>query len=180
MDIFAHGLWAGAAFKTANQKRKQLLRVRLAAWWGIFPDLFAFTIPFFFLAWNLITGDMTMAELPRAPYDGMEPVPSDRLPVFVLTEALYRISHSAIIFFLIFGLVWALARRPVWELGGWLIHIVLDIPTHSYAFYPTPFLWPLSEWKFDGVSWGTPWFMVLNYGALVLVYGILWLKRKRA
>lgn len=179
MDIFAHGLWAGAAYKAANLKHTKPFSVRLAAWWGVFPDLFAFTIPFVWLLWSVIAGDMSLGDLPRAPHHDIEPSPRDTLPVFVLADALYHVSHSAVIFFLIFGLVWTLARRPVWELGGWLIHIVLDVPTHSYAFFPTPFLWPLSEWKFDGLSWGTPWFMVFNYSALLLVYGILWLKRKR-
>jgi membrane-bound metal-dependent hydrolase YbcI (DUF457 family) len=83
---------------------------------------------------------------------------------------LYSISHSAVVFFAVFSIAFLIFRRPIWELGGWLFHILLDIPTHSYRFYPTPFLWPLSDWKFGGFSWATPWFLVLNYTAIIAVY----------
>jgi hypothetical protein len=45
-------------------------------------------------------------------------------------------------------------------------------------------LYPITRQGFDGVAWNTPWFIVLNYAALVATY--LWLKwtwpdaRKRA
>jgi len=47
---------------------------------------------------------------------------------------------------------------------------VVFILTHSYRFYPTPFLWPISAWRFHGLSWRTPWFMVLNYSTLLMIY----------
>jgi len=43
----------------------------------------------------------------------------------------------------------------------------------SYKFYPTPFLWPISGWKFDGLSWADPWFMLFNYAAIIIVYVLL-------
>ena len=175
MDIFAHGLWAGAADKAVNKKAKKPLNVRLAAFWGVFPDLFAFTSGFVWLFGNLIFGDMSFADLPRP--GEIEPAPQDTLPIFRLTSMLYSTSHSAIIFLIVFGVVFLIFRRPIWELGGWFIHILLDIPTHSYQFYPTPFLWPLSGWKFDGFSWGTPWFLILNYSAIIIVYWFL--RRKK-
>jgi len=51
MDIFSHGLWAIVAYKGTNDfvlkpKSKKSLKVWLAAFWGIFPDLFSFAIPF--------------------------------------------------------------------------------------------------------------------------------------
>ena len=174
MDIFAHGLWAGAAYKAVNKKAKKPLNVRLAGFWGVFPDLFAFTLGFAWLFGNLIFGDMSFTDLPRP--DSVEPAPQDTLPIFRLTSMLYSISHSAIIFLIVFGVVFLILRRPLWELGGWFIHILLDIPTHSYQFYPTPFLWPLSGWKFDGFSWGTPWFLILNYLAIIIAY---WLLRRK-
>ena len=174
MDIFAHGLWAGATYKAVNKKAKKPLNVRLAGFWGVFPDLFAFTLGFAWLFGNLIFGDMSFTDLPRP--DSVEPAPQDTLPIFRLTSMLYSISHSAIIFLIVFGVVFLILRRPLWELGGWFIHILLDIPTHSYQFYPTPFLWPLSGWKFDGFSWGTPWFLILNYSAIIIAY---WLLRRK-
>jgi hypothetical protein len=53
--------------------------------------------------------------------------------------------------------------------------VLVDIPTHSFAFFPTPFLWPLSTWKFDGWQWMTPTILVPNYVLLALLYAwFLW------
>ena len=182
MDIFSHGLWAGAAYKAINKKIKKPLNARLAVFWGIFPDLFAFTIGFIWLFGNFIFGDMSFSGLPHP--DLVEPA-SDKLIfgngdiqsaasfVVRLTAILYSVSHSAIIFFIIFGIVFLIFRRPIWELGGWFFHILLDIPTHSYQFYPTPFLWPFSGWTFNGFSWGTLWFLIPNYAAIIIIYFLL-------
>lgn len=177
MDIFSHGLWAGAAYKAVNKKAKKPLNAWLAGFWGIFPDLFAFTIPFVWLFWNLAFGGLSFSEIPRP--DAVEPAPQDALPIFHLASLLYSISHSAIVFLAVFGAVFLIFRRPIWELGGWFIHILLDIPTHSYQFYPTPFLWPLSDWTVNGFSWGTPWFLIPNYVAIITVY-LLLRSRKRS
>jgi len=179
MDIFSHGLWAGAAYKAVKKKKGKQLNVWLAGFWGIFPDLLSFTVGFVWILGSIALGGMSFADLPHPPEGGVEPVPQDTLPVFQLTSLLYNISHSAVIFLLVFGLIFLILKRPVWELGGWLIHILLDIPTHSYEFYPTPFLWPISSWTFDGFSWGTLWFLIPNYVAIIIVY-ILLRKRKRA
>lgn len=177
MDILSHGLWAGAAYKALNKKAKKPFNVWLAGFWGIFPDLFAFTLGFAWLFGNLFFGGMDFADLPRP--EEIEPVPQVTPPIFRLTSLLYSISHSAIIFLVIFGIVFLIFRRPIWELGGWFIHILLDIPTHSYQFYPTPFLWPLSGWTFNGFSWGTLWFLIPNYAAIIIIY-LLLRKRKSA
>ena len=142
--------------------------------WGVFPDIFAFTLPFVWMFWNLIFGDMNFSDFPRP--ETVEPAARDTLPVFQLASQLYNISHSLIVFVVVFALIWVVFRRTPWEMSGWLLHILVDIPTHSYRFYPTPFLWPFSEWKFDGFSWGVPWFIILNYSALISVY---WILRRR-
>lgn len=176
MDIFSHGLWTGAVCKAVNKKiQGHPLHVRLTVFWGVFPDLFAFTIGFLWLFWNLITGAMSFSDLHRP--GTVEPAPHDRLPIFRLISILYNISHSLIVFLLFFGILYLIFRRPVWELGGWLFHILLDIPSHSYRFYPTPFLWPVSGWKFNGYSWTEPWFIILNYSAIIIAYLILWKKK---
>lgn len=172
MDIFAHGLWTAAAAKTINKKSPKHLNVLRAAFWGIFPDLFAFTIPFVWLFWNIAFNGLSFADIPH-PDAGEPPAALNQFPIFQLASALYNISHSAVVFAVVFGVVYFIMRRPVWELTGWLLHIIIDIPTHSYQFYPTPFLWPLSGWKFDGFPWGTPWFLILNYTAILIVYILL-------
>ncbi len=184
MDIFSHGLWAGAAAKGINLKREKKLNVWLTAFWGVFPDLFAFTIPFVWLFFNLISGNINFSDIHRPT--GAEP--DDKLlfgngsarqaqsSLAYLTSVLYNISHSLVIFLVVFGLV-ILIRKLLkkeniipWEMGGWLLHIILDIPTHSYAFYPTPVFWPIGGWKFSGYSWAHPLFIAANYSAIIIAY----------
>ncbi len=73
-----------------------------------------------------------------------------------------------------FGLVSILARRIVFEMLGWLLHILIDIPTHSLRYYSTRFLWPVSEFRIDGIAWWTPWLWAATYAALVAVYVLMW------
>lgn len=176
MDVFSHGIWSALAAKAANKKIKKPLNVWLAAFWGIFPDIFAFTIPFIWLFWNLALGNMNFSDFPRP--EESEPPTEVKFPIFNLASLLYNFSHSLIVFILIFALFWLIKRRLVLELSAWFFHILIDIPTHSYKFYPTPFLWPVSDFKFDGFLWSEPWFMILNYSALAVVFILLRKKYK--
>lgn len=181
MDIFSHGFWAGAAYKGINEfalkpKAKKQLNFWWVAFWGAFPDIFSFAIPLLGLLWNWSFRGVNLSDMPGP--SSMEPPPKNILWIFNFAQYLYNLSHSAIIFLLIFGAVFLIFRRPVWELGGWFIHILIDIPTHSYQFFPTPFLWPISGVKFNGFSWATPWFLILNYSLILVVY-ILFRIRKR-
>lgn len=172
MDILSHGLWAGAAAKAINSKKKEPLRVWLAILFGVFPDVFAFTVSFVYLGWLRLTGDA----LPFIIRPGeMEPPIRNQHPLLQLTHSLYNLSHSLFIFFIVFGLVAWYFRRPIWEMGGWLIHILIDIPSHSYAFFPTPFLWPLSDFRVNGIPWSTPAFFWTNIALLFGVYFLLWI-----
>lgn len=187
MDILSHGLWAGAAYKAANKtikKRKNPFRVRLAAFWGIAPDIFSFGILVVWMIGRVIFGDLNFSDFHQAgrtPIDlerpDIEPLPGNTFFIFRLTSFWYDASHSVVVFIFIFGIAALIFKKPIWEMGGWLIHILIDIPTHSYEFYPTPFLWPVSGWKFDGFSWGNPWFMLFNYFALTVVYYLLFKKK---
>ena len=175
MDIFAHGLWAGAVYKGIGQKKS--VSVKWAVFWGIFPDLFAFTIPFALIIIGLISGNFEAKNFPKP--DEIEPGQADGITsIFPYTRVLYSVSHSLFIFLIIFILSSLIFRRPILELGGWLLHILIDIPTHSYKFFPTPFLWPISSLKFDGYSWSHPIFMIMNYGALAILYLVIFWKGK--
>lgn len=198
MDIFAHGLWTYAVYRGINKKLAEVNRKPLKAWfaafWGIFPDLFAFAPTFVWAVWGLLFGGLTLADLPRA--HELEPPAQNAFWAWNLPHNLYNISHSIIVFAAVFLAVWLLAKKPwrrvsitpaagkarrfPWELGGWLLHILIDIPTHSYLFYPTPIFWPFSGWKFGGVAWSTPWFMLLNYSALVVAYIFIFQHRKKS
>jgi len=180
MDILAHGLWAAAAAKACNLKNKKpsikKLNALIAAFWGVFPDLFAFTIPF---AW-LILGPFFGDTVPRlGPPEHGEPPPIDSHWVFHLASTLYNYSHSIVIFLVVIGIIQLMKKRIPWEIGGWLLHILIDIPTHSYEFYPTPFLWPISNFMINGLPWATPWFFLSTYAALVIAYFVIWLIKKR-
>ncbi|MCR4323242.1 MAG: hypothetical protein NUV61_04110 [Candidatus Azambacteria bacterium] len=177
MDVFSHGLWAGAVGRGIGQVGGKKLSMWRAAAWGVFPDVVAFAPWFVWFFWNIALGTMTVADLPRP--EAVEPAVRDTLPIFRITSLLYSVSHSLVLFFLVSVVVVLIMRRVPWVMGGWLLHILMDIPTHSYQFYPTPFLWPLSEWKFDGFSWGTPWFIIVNYSTLAIIYFLLWKKRKQ-
>lgn len=166
MDVFSHGVWALAIARGANIKTNtRVMRPAVAFFFGIFPDLFAFSIPILSLVWAM-------------------PDPSSlRTPeMLTLAHSLYNLSHSLVVFLIVFVVVALLRKkRPYWELSGWLFHILCDIPTHSGEFFPTPMFWPLADWKFNGFSWGRPWFIIANWTTLILVHlGLtLWKRSKQ-
>jgi hypothetical protein len=170
MDIVAHGLWAAAAARGARMKTGRPISVGWTTVWGVFPDLFAFSIPVTLALWNRLTG-----VAPHSAHAGPHGVPH-----LHLAGQLYRISHSLVIFAVVFGLVWLLARRPALAMLGWPLHILIDIVSHSARFYPTPFLWPVSSYRFGGIFWGNRWFMLANYTALTVVWLLLWRSARRA
>lgn len=176
MDTLSHGLWGGAAAKIINTKIKKPLNVKRVVLWGLFPDFFSFTLLFVWLFWSLAFGDVSFSDWPRP--DAAEPIKRDTLFIFQLTNTLYSLSHSLVVFSAVFGLIFAFLRRAPWEMSAWFLHILMDIPTHTYKFYPTPFLWPISDIKLDGFSWAAPWFMAINYSLLGLIYLYFYLKNK--
>ena len=152
MDIISHTLWSVAAYKALNNKAKRpRFHLGWAAFWGVFPDLFAFSIPFSWLAWNftasqvsrkvltqgqvLIAGRLSRSALPELGIH--EPGVLSSLPVFQLAQKLYNMSHSAVIFFVVFLLVYAFFKKPVWEMGGWLLHILIDAVSYTHLTLPT-------------------------------------------
>jgi len=171
MDIIAHGAWSFLTAKAVNARRTERpLNPWYTGLWGIFPDLASFGIVFAYGIVTLILGDRSfLAFMHRAP-DALEPISAAAFPLASIVPLLYSFTHSIVVFFAIFFLVLLIRRKPCWELLGWALHIMIDVPTHSYAFYPTPVFWPLSDWKFDGISWGTTWFMIGNYVALAISF----------
>lgn len=176
MDILAHTLWANAVAREANEiaeKKNQVdkkfhISVGWTAWWGVFPDLFAFSIPFVLRFYFILVGGNSFSTFFQRPH-----VEGGNIngAGFDLAHNLYQYSHSLVIWAVVFSLVWIFYKRPRYELLGWALHILLDIPTHVLAFFPTPFLFPLSNYKFPyGIQWSNQWFMIINYGALLLVW----------
>jgi len=168
MDIVSHTLWTFAGAKYVKKATKLEFNVRWSTFWGVFPDLFSFTLLFLWAYVQIVTGNYTPGNIPT-PSD-IEPASSDTFLVFKLTSLLYSLSHSGIVFVALFALIFSWRRRIPWELLGWAFHIAIDLFTHSYEFFPTPILWPISTWKFDGLPWHTPWFMAVNFTSLATLY----------
>jgi len=148
VDTFAHGLWSWIIFRNI----KPTSDVWLAVFFGVMPDLFSWAIYMFyrFFTTGFKFGAPVLGEIPKWPF------------------VLYGITHSIFVFgAVVLGLYFILGHVPYWILA-WGIHILIDIPTHSRNFLPTPFLWPFFDWYFPGISWGTWWIMALNWGGIII------------
>lgn len=161
MDIISHGLWGSLAFGRKNRGS-----FRLAFLYGVGPDLFAFGVYF----------ATSLFGLTRHWRFFHEPPDPASIPAYVYR--LYSVSHSLIAFAFIFVALWFLFRRPIWEFSAWGLHILFDIPTHSYRFFPTPFLWPLSGFTFSGWSWASPWILFPDILLLTVLYAWFFLFRR--
>lgn len=66
---------------------------------------------------------------------------------------LHHAAHSLPTALTITALTWLrTGELPRWCLA-WLVHILIDIPTHSRQYWAPQYLWPLSDQTVDGVSW---------------------------
>ena len=157
MDTLSHGLWALAIFWGTNYR-----------WWaflfGMVPDLLSFGIylPTRLAAHGLVVG--------RPPVEA--------IPQWV--HSAYAFTHSFVTWILIGALLYFLGKRYWPIVVAPMAHIALDIPTHC-SFFPTPFLWPIADYQFCGISWGTPWIFTLNWLCLAFLFGLIgvheWQKR---
>ena len=124
---------------------------------GLLPDFLSFGIIFVI---NLVNGNFHRG-----------PPAISSLPEWLF--AAYNMTHSFVLFIAVFFLIYLITKHWFWPLTAWAAHIITDIPTHSTRFFPTPFLWPLSDYVFNGISWATPWFMVVNYSAILIVFIVI-------
>jgi hypothetical protein len=156
MDYFAHGLWSYIFF---NKTKKPWLAVIF----GLLPDTFSW---FIYMIYRFFNG-------PEFGKPNLQMIPE-------WMNFLYGITHSLIIALLFFVIVYFITKKVYYFLLAWPIHILIDIPTHSREFLPTPFLWPLSNWYFPGISWGTKWFMITNWSLIIIsLCAIIYYKRKK-
>lgn len=155
MDTLSHGLWGSLAFGRRNR-----WSFGWAFFFGIAPDIFSFGI-FFVSIW---LGFVSGIDWSAGPPD------QSLIPQYV--HNIYNITHSLIIFAVVFASVWLARQRPFLEMTAWGLHILMDIPTHSDNFFPTPFLWPLSSFHINGIPWSHPIIFVPNVVLLGMLY--LW------
>jgi len=161
MDIISHGLWCGAAL--GRKKRSDFL---FAAAFSLLPDFFGEGIMFLLI----ILG------VPKMPgFEQGHPKLSE-FPMYA--QNFYNASHSLIVFFAAFALVWMLRKKAFLPLAAWGIHILIDIPTHSFKLFPTPFLWPLSNFKVDGLGWDSPLILIPNWVLLAALYSCWFYKQR--
>lgn len=161
MDFISHGLWGSIAFGRRNRR----------SFWPAFifgsaPDVLSFGTHF---AASIIgISDRISFSSPPNPA---------AIPMYV--HALYNVTHSLVVAVAVIGIVWAVRRRPLWEMFAWPLHVLVDIPTHSTAFFPTPFLWPIAQVAINGKHWGSPWIFIPNVLLLVVLYSWFFIIKKR-
>lgn len=176
MDIVAHALWVGMGAAVIHRSRPlsrgtvvttlvlaalpdMLHLLPIAGWW-LFAD-----------------GSFAALRGYAVAIPGQEPGLPPMVRLF--SHHLHCVMHSAPIAGVVTLVAWV-ARRAFWiPLLGWWLHIVIDVFTHSAAYYAVPVLYPFTERGFDGIAWITPWFMALNYAALAAVAVWLLTSRKR-
>jgi membrane-bound metal-dependent hydrolase YbcI (DUF457 family) len=163
MDVVAHGLWGGALFY-----RQRPRKYFAAALIGMAPDLLSFGV-------FHITHPRWIAMRLAGEISG--PPALNILPPYVFYA--YNLTHSLVVWFVAFSLLWVILKKPPWLLGAWLLHILCDIPTHAASYFPTPFLWPFPTPFVNGIPWATPWFMAANYAAILLTYCVLFCFREK-
>ncbi|MBD3318481.1 hypothetical protein GF342_01075 [Candidatus Woesearchaeota archaeon] len=144
MDIFAHAAISFIAFHWMR-------RWWLAILFGVLPDIMSWGV---YVAYSIINGG------------AFGPPNLAQIPAW--TFMLYGISHSLIVWGLVVAVLYfSLKKFPYYVLAAPLA-ISIDVLTHSRDFLPTPFLWPLSEWRFPGIQWGQEWFIV-TYWTLIII-----------
>jgi len=160
MDILSHGLWGGIA--CGRRSRRDYL---WAFGLSLVPDA---------LGEGVMFGVAALAGLPLPNAGHGHPnITEFPLPL----QQCYNATHSLAVFAAVFLAVWAVRRRPFLPLAAWALHILIDIPTHSLALFPTPFLWPFSDLKVDGIPWHTP--AVLIPDVLLLLSAHAWWRHVR-
>ena len=161
MDVISHGLYGGVAFG-----RKERFSYWLAFIFGVMPDIFSFGILFILSVLSLTSGP---------DFQSGPPDPA-LIPQYV--HVLYDVTHSLIVAFLVIGALWIVRKKLLIELFAWPLHILVDIPTHSSDFFPTPFLWPVSDFYINGISWASPQIFIPNIVLLAGLYAWFFLSRR--
>jgi len=152
MDFIAHALWTYIIFYDTPY-------VFLAIIFGILPDLITFGPSF---SNFILTKKYKKADF-KDPEKSLK-----YLPGYVFE--LYKITHSLVIFGIVFLFIFLINGSVYWPVFGWLIHIIVDIPLHTKNFFPVNFLYPISNYSVNGIKWGTKRFMIINYSVILIIF----------
>ena len=150
MDVFSHGLWGAIVYGRQGNALAALA-------FGMAPDLISF-------------GPHILINLLKGKLEKGKPELSN-FPAWVFKT--YDLTHSLVVYAGVYITLRAIFGSEVAYLSlAWLLHILMDIPTHSKNFFPTKFLYPLSNFHIDGTPWSSKGIMLGNFVFLLLAYGI--------
>ena len=155
MDTLSHALWGKGLFGYRKYRWYSFL-------FGALPDLFSFGIYFIhsiFFSSSPLMGRPERSEIPEWVY------------------SLYDISHSLVIASIFIFIAYKINKEFAFPMLAWPAHIILDFFTHSIEFFPTPILWPISDFKFDGIPWSNP---IIFFTNVLLIFLLFIYRRKKS
>ena len=79
-------------------------------------------------------------------------------------KLLYNLFHSLIIWFIIY-----LFKRDK-EFICIFLAIIIDVLFHRKSYLPTPFLYPISDYKLDGIHWNSKKGWILSFIVTYIIY----------
>lgn len=65
----------------------------------------------------------------------------------------HYIFHSLPIILILLGFLRIWKGKWSTPLFAWVLHVIIDVPTHSRKNWAPQFLWPISTFTVDGISW---------------------------
>ena len=155
MDTLSHALYGKGLFGYKKYRWYSFF-------FGIIPDIFSFGIYFIYLiVFSEFEFGITSRE--ELPYWGYE---------------LYDISHSMVTALVFIAIAYKINKDFAWPMLAWPMHIVVDFFTHSIEFFPTPILWPISDYRFDGVPWSNPYVLGINFVLIFVIFFYRWKNKK--
>lgn len=162
MDIISHSLWGGIAL--GRKKKSDFIHTLL---FSVLPDILAEGIMFGLV----ILGVNNMPTIEHGHPNITE------FPLYA--QNFYNATHSLIIFITVFVIIWAIRKKPYILLLAWALHIIIDIPTHSFELFPTPFLWPVSDFKINGIPWDNSIILIPDIILLAILYSLWFYQFKK-
>ena len=149
MDTISHALWGKGLFGYRKYRGFSFL-------FGLIPDLLSFglyfLVRFVTQGTNMEFGKPALETIPRWVF------------------SMYDISHSLVIALVAIIIVFEINKSLCFPMLAWPFHILLDFFFHSKEYFPTPILWPISDYKFDGIPWSNPYIWFGNIACIIILF----------
>ena len=147
MDTISHALWGKGLFGYRGYGK-------LAIFFGAMPDLCSFGVLFFMR----IIGNDFVSLAPRL----------HEIPTWIIFN--YDITHSFVPAFICIYIVSKYNKEIAFAMLAWPFHILLDFPFHTKEYFPTKFLYPLTNYSIDGVHWSNPEVWFPNIAGIIILF----------